>query len=281
MKRCCRILLVLGVATCSLFAQKKEYMELQREVALFGDQLRAMQKSIEEKLAQLSQQSQDATAAANKANAAVGDIEKRLEEQGKSLTAPVAGIGSKVDQMAGEFQALRESVAGLNARMGKLEQQLLDISTAIKTIQAPPVAPPSAPTMSAEVLFQNATRDRQGGNFELALKEFTDYVQVFGATQQAAAAQYYIGDILYRLDRFEEAVTAFDLVLTNYLDSDMTPDAHFRKAMALRELGETARARSEFDRLIKRFPKHELAASARSEMKSLPTAPKPPRSKTK
>jgi len=182
--------------------------------------------------------------------------------------------------MAGEFQGLRESVASLNARMGKLEQQLLDISTAIKTIQAPPVAPPPAAIMSAETLFQNATRDREGGNLELALKEFTDYVQVYGSTEQAASAQYYIGDIHYRSERYEEAVAAFDLVLTNYLDSDRAPDAHYMKAMALRELGETAKARSEFDRLIKRFPKHELAAKARTQLRTLAPA-KPPRSKSK
>jgi len=275
------MLLILGVAAGSLCGQKKEYMELQREVALFGDQLRTLQRSIEEKLAQLSQQLQQATEAANKTNASVADLERRVGEQGKSLTAPVAGIGAKVDQMAGEFQSLRESVASLNARMGKMEQQLLDISTAIKTIQAPPVAPPSAPTMSAETLFQNAMRDREGGSLELALKEFTDYVQVYGTTEQAAAAQYYIGDIHYRSGRFEEAVVAFDLVLTNYLDSDRAPDAHYMKGMALRELGETAKARSEFDRLIKRFPKNELAAKARVQLRTLSTPAKPPRSKSK
>jgi TolA-binding protein len=269
------MLLILGVAACSLFGQKKEYMELQREVALFGDQLRTLQRSFEEKLAQLSQQLQQAAEAANKTNASVADLDRRVGEQSKNLTAPVAGIGAKVDQMAGDFQS------SLNARLGKMEQQLLDISTAIKTIQSPPVAPPSAPAMSAEMLFQNATRDREGGSLELALKEFSDYVQVYGATEQAAAAQYYIGDIHYRSERFQEAVAAFDLVLTNYLDSDKAPDAHYMKGMALGELGETAKARSEFDRLIKRFPKNELAAKARVQIRTLATPAKPPRSKSK
>jgi len=256
-------------------------MELQREVALFGDQLRTLQRSIDEKLAEVTQQLQQAAEASNRTNASVGELEKRLEGQSKSLTAPVATISTKVDQLAGEFQTLRESVNSVNARLGRLEQQLLDISTAIKTIQSPPVAPPSDPTMPASTLFQNAMRDREGGNLEMALREFTDYVQVYGATDQAAAAQYYVGDILYRSERYEEAVAAFDLVLTNYLSSDRAPDAHYMKALALRELGETAKAESEFKLLIKRFPKDELSRKAKTEMKTLsaPSTPSKPKSK--
>jgi TolA-binding protein len=256
-------------------------VELQRELALFGDQLRSMQRAIDEKLAQISQESRQAAEAANRTSASVTNLEKQIGEQSNSLTAPVAGIGAKVDQMAGDFRGLRESVASMNARLGKLEQQLLDISTAMKTIQSPPLAPPPESIMSAETLFQNATRDREGGSLELALKEFSDYVQVYGNTEQAAAAQYYIGDILYRSERHEEAVAAFDLVLTNYLDSDRAPDAHYMKGMALLELGETAKARSEFDRLIKRFPKNELAAKARVQIKALAAPAKTPRSRSK
>ena len=73
-------------------------MELQREIAILEEQLRTTQKSIEEKLAQLTAQSQQATQAAEKTNDAVGGLGRRLDEQAKNLTVPVANIGSKVDQ---------------------------------------------------------------------------------------------------------------------------------------------------------------------------------------
>ncbi len=277
-----RLAVIFVFASCALFAQKKEYMELQREVAILEDQVRAMQKSIEDKLAQIGQQAQQATEASGKTNAAVADLERRVGDQSKTLAVPVAGIGAKVDQMAQDFQSLRESVAALVARMGKLEQQMLDVSTAIKTLQTPPAPPPSAPTMSAEQLFQNAMRDKEGGNSDLALKEFTEYLQVYGASEQAADAQYHIGDIYYRTERYEEAVAAFDQVLSNYLDSQRAPDAHYMKGMALLKLGETAKARSEFNTLIKRFPNNELAAKARSQLKTLAAAPaKPAKPKAK
>ncbi len=268
------VALVFLSASCSAFAQRKEYMELQREVAILEEQLRTVQKSIEDKLAQLTTQAQQATEASSKTNASVADIEKRFEEQGKSLTVPVASINVKVDQMSSELQALRESVGALNARFGKLEQQMLDMSTALKTIQSPPTPP--EPAVSAESLFQSAERDRDGGNLDLALKEFTDYVQNFGSTYQAPAAQFYIGDIHYRRGDFQAAVDAFDLVLEKYPEHERTPDAHYMKGMALLKMGETAKARSEFNTLIKRFPSSELAGKAKSQLRALPAAPAKP-----
>jgi tol-pal system protein YbgF len=250
-------------------------MELQREVAILEEQLRTAQKSIEDKLAQLAQQVQQAVEASGRANSAVAALDQRVGEQGKSLTEPVANIGLTVGQMAAELQALRESVGALNARFGRLEQQMLDMSTALKTLQSPP-APPE-PVVSAESLFQSAVRDRDGGNLELALKEFSDYVQNFGSTYQAPAAQYYIGDIYYRRGELEEAVKAFDLVLEKYPEHERTPDAHYMKGMALLKLGQTAKARSEFNTLIKRFPESELAGKARSQLRAL--ASKSPKSK--
>jgi tol-pal system protein YbgF len=172
--------------------------------------------------------------------------------------------------MASDFQALRESVASLNARFGKLDQQLLDISTALKTLQAPPAPPSAAPTaLSSEALYQNAVRDKDGGSLDLALKGFNDYLQTYGATYQAPAAQYYVGEIHYRRGELDEAVAAFDAVLEKFPVNDMTPDAHYMKGMALRKQGETAKARAEFQTLIKRFPNNELALKARSELKAL------------
>jgi TolA-binding protein len=58
----------------------------------------------------------------------------------------------------------------------------------------------------------------------------------------------------------------------------MTPDAHYMKGMALLKMGETAKARSEFNTLITRFPKNELSLKARSQLPArTPPPPKKPK----
>lgn len=273
------LMLLAAASLCP--AQRKEYVELQREIALLGEQVRSLKNTMDEQFNKLNLLVQQAVDAATRANTSVAsldnDLRQRLRDQEASVGRPVAAIGTKVDQLATEFQALRESVAELNRRMGKLELQIVDISTAVRTLQAPPSPPAGSggppAGLSAEALYQNALRDKNGGNLELALKEFTDYLQYFGNTELAPNAQFYIGEIYYLRGEMDEAVRAFDLVLEKYPENNKTPDAHYMKGMALLKVGRRNQARDEFYSLIERFPNHELAAKAKAQLKALGLSP--------
>ena len=43
-----------------------------------------------------------------------------------------------MDQMTTDLSALRESVADISSQVGKLQQQMIDIGNAVRTIQTPP-----------------------------------------------------------------------------------------------------------------------------------------------
>src|ERR1700722_18198394 len=169
----------------------KEMVELQRDVALLAEQVRTLQRSQDDKLGGLMVLVQQAVDAANKANTAVaqlqGGMQQTIKDQQKSVVEPVVGVGAKIDQMSTDFQALRESVADISSQVGKLQQQMIDIGNAVRSMQAPAAAPPpgngggpgvsppaaeNAPPVPATTLYQNAMRDRSGGKDDLALQEF-------------------------------------------------------------------------------------------------------------
>src|SRR4029079_19501544 len=132
-------------------------------------------------------------------NASVAGMESKVKEQ---VAAPIASMNSRMDQMTGEFQAMRESVTDLGSRMAKIQAQLDDINNTIKIMQAPPSPPPqttpgatpgglpatsaaaaSSPVppagMSARQLYENAQRDRSGGQLDLALQGYQQYLQYY------------------------------------------------------------------------------------------------------
>jgi len=269
------------------FAQSREIRELQRDVALLGDQVRQMQRSLDENLAALRVLVQQALDGVNKMNTTVAVLEnnvrERMREQERTLVQPIATASSKVDQMAIEFQALRESIADLGARMGRLEQRVVDLGNTVKVLQAPPpppamggTAPP--PGITAESLYAGALRDMNAGNYDLALQEFTDYLKYFGQTETAPHAQYYIGEIYYNRGEFDSALRAFDLVLEKYPENVKTRDAMYMKGQTLLKMGERTRAAQEFRAIIARWPFSEVAAKARARLKELglpATAPAP------
>ncbi len=261
-------------------AASKEIVELQRDVAQIQDQLRALQRSQDEKLSALTVLVQQSLDAANKANTSVAVLEnnlrQNLRDQEKSVAAPVANVGAKIDQMSTDFQSLRESMADVAARLGKLQQQVLDLSNAAKTIQAPP--PPGGggmassggpPPMSAESLYANAMRDRSGGKSDLALQEFRDYLKYFPNTDLAPNAQFYIGEIHYQLGDYDAAIQEFDTVLEKYPDNNKTADAMYMKGATLMKMGRRTQGAQEMRELIKKFPSSNLSEKACSQIKAV------------
>ncbi len=270
------------------FAASKEIIELQRDLAQLQDQVRTLQRAQDEKFAALQVLVQQALDSANKTSTSVALLQNNLlqsfKDQQKSVVDPVVGVGAKLDQMTTDVSALRETVADISSQMGKLQQQMVDIGNAVRTIQAPAAAPPPAtgsgsgfgtapaasiPPVPASTLYQNAYRDRSGGKDDLALQEFGDYLKYYGNTDLAPNAQFYIAEIHAKQNNLDDALAEFDMVLEKYPDNNKTPDALYQKGATLVKLGKRTQGKQEFCELVKRFPSNELATRARSQVKAL------------
>lgn len=259
------------------FGQKKEVQELQRDVALLQDQVRTLQRSIDERMAALNVLVQQTLDSINKVNTAVAVLESgfrdRMREQEKTVVTPVAGLGAKVDAMAEEFRFVKESIADMNSRMGKLQAQIVDLGNAVKVMQSPPPPPSGAAGppagVSAESLYQSALRDRSAGNIDLALQEFRDYLRYFPTTDLAPNAQFYVGMIHYDRGEIEAAIAAFDAVLEKFPENSKTVDAMYMKGMALLKNNQRTAAAQEFREVIKRSPRSDMAEKSRERLKAM------------
>ena len=297
MKHYLTLLPILFLSAFPAFSQKEKIAEIQRDVLLMQDQIRSLQRSQDEKMAALQVLVQQILDSANKANTAVAVLDAamrdRLKEQEKLLVAPIAGVGAKVDTMANDFAGVRESITDLSSRMGKLQNQIADINSAIKILAAPPAPPPSAVPpaaanpnappagVSAETLYNGAMRDKSAGNSDLAIEQFQNYLKWFGNTDLAPNAQYYIGEIKYLRGDLDGALLAFDTLLEKYPDNPKTSDAMLQKGRALVKSGFKAEARQEFTSLVKKFPTHDNAAKARTEIAALNSPARAPARATK
>ncbi len=280
-------------------AANREMIELQRDVAQLQQQITTLQTTFDQRLVNMQVILQQALEATNKTNAAMANIEKtvgdQIRAQSKQVVAPVATVGAKVDAMSGDMQALTEAVKDLTARMGKIQQQLVDVQTAVRTMAAPAPAPPPAisqgpaaapilgatavasaapnasgvPPMRAEVLWQSAMRDMKSAKPDLALAEFQDYLKFYGTTDLAPSAQFNIGQIHYSQGNLPVAIQDFDAVIERYPVNSRTPDAYFMKGKSLVQSGQRDKGVQEFQALIDKFPRSDLAASAKGQLKAL------------
>jgi TolA-binding protein len=278
---------LLASSPAVLWGQKKEdILSIQRDVATLQDQVKQLQHSQDEKMAAMQtllQQAVDASrGVATGLSAMQKDVDSKLSDAQGKLVAPMATVGSKVDQMADDLRSVSTNVADLMRRMTALDSKLADVSSAIRTLQAgaPQVPPPppgqaqSAAPPDRETLWQNAYRDYSSGKPELALTEFADYTKYFPTTAEAPAAQYYIGYIYYNNGQYPDAIKAFEAV-EPFPENPKTPEALYYKAVSLQKTEQRTEAGAAYKEFLRRYPRSEHAEFAHKALQALGLEHKP------
>ncbi len=294
------------------WAADKDVIELQREVAGLSDQvhglqiaLSLLQSTFDQKLGAqgvLLQQTLDGVNRIGTDNTVEArTVAGQLSQQEQKVAIPVAALNAKIDQMIVSFSAAQENISDMNSRLGRLEQQIVDLANVVKVLQAPSPAPPTGlgsgmpasgaaatgvaatgvaatgelpPGVTAQGLYQDATRDELSGKPDLALQEYTQYLQYFGETDKAADAQFQIGEIQYRQGNADQAIQAFDAVAVRYPDSTHAPDALYEKAQALKSEGQRGTATEVLHRLVLLYPESDAAGRAKADLAAAPSPKK-------
>jgi TolA-binding protein len=296
---------VLGLAlSCTLvMAQKRDdILSIQRDVAQLQDQVKQLQAGQDQKIATLESLIKQALEESGQVSSAAAALQRtladRLNEQQSRVEAPIAALGSKVDQSGDDLRAARENLADLGRRMANLDNKLADISSAVRTLSTTAVAPPppgasvsaatSAPAASsappgvtADSLWKKAVRDYTGARDKQALSEFADFTKYFPQDTNAAEAQYYMGLIYDHGEQYDDAAQVFEAVTERYPDSPKAADAMYMKGVEYQKAKSDKKAIAAYRAFLKQYPNHANAAKARARLRTLAASGGTPAKKRK
>jgi len=274
-----------------VMAVAREIIELQRDVT----SILQGQKDLQTQMTQdhtiqrtLIEQSSDT----------VKSLNSTMSGLQKSVQDVQANSGTRLDTMSTQVQGLSDNLEEIKSRLGKLNQQLVDLQNSVQSIDArlaggnPTGAPsgaapsakpaadagspapsgPSGPPASADTLYTNGLRDIQTAKYELARSEFQDYLKYYGETELASNAQFYLGEIAYAQRQYDQAATEYEKVLTRYPKSFKLAPARLKRGMALLELNQKTAGVKELREVVKRYPGTEEERRARAKLKELGVA---------
>lgn len=131
--------------------------------------------------------------------------------------------------------------------------------------------PPSA-APSADLLYSNGLRDMNGKKYDLASQEFGDYLKFYGSTDLASNAQFYLGQISYLQQQYDQAIDALSKVIDNYPKSFKLAPAHLLRALSLIALGEKTSGVSELRMVVKTYPGTDEERRAKTKLQELGVA---------
>jgi tol-pal system protein YbgF len=270
-KRLFAVLMVFfTLALTPAFGVSKEMVQLQTQVQQLQEQMTAMQRSFDERMGVMKNLVEADTDAVNKVAAALTALQNTLEKQQGDASA-------KVDQVSGQIQALNDSIDELKARLTKVSKSLEDMQSQQQSIQAAQAADQAKQQAMAnapppDVLYNNALRDYNGNNNDLATQEFSDYVKFYPNTDLAGNAYFYLGEIQFRQAKYDQAAQSYDQVLQNFPTGNKAASAQLKKGFALIELGKQDDGVTELRHLIQRYPKSNEALQARERLRKLGVA---------
>ena len=256
------------------FSASKEIISLQREMSMLLVEVRQLKSQQGERMAVIEELTKQNLEVLNKVNLAMGVLDRQMAKQSEALEQPVTSMSIRVENMSGQFGALRDAVEALNSRMSRLQQEVEDIKNHLTTLPPPsfdgeqPVSGGDG-LSSAGTLFDDALGDFHRGNYELSKVQFDDYLKDYGRSLRAVEAQYYLGAIAYSGDDFLAAIRNFDLVIERYQVATITPDAQYKKALSLMKLNRLEAAGAELRSLIERFPNSTVAPNAQAQLEEL------------
>ena len=287
-------LLLLALSPALLLGQKRDdILSIQRDVAQLQDQVKQLQAAQDQKMSALEGLIRQALEQSNSVSIAAGTLQRtltdRLNDQQAKVEAPIAILGTKIDQSADEMRAVRENLADFMRRLATLDNKLADISSAVRTLNTPAVAPPppaasatpAAPAgVTAETLWKTAVRDYTGAKDKQALGEFADFLKYFPDDANAPEGQYYMGLIYDHGEQYDDAAQVFQAVVERYPDSPKAADAMYMKGVEYQKGGSDKEAIGAYRAFIKQYPKHANVPKAQARLRAL-TAPSPAKSTKK
>lgn len=128
---------------------------------------------------------------------------------------------------------------------------------------------PLPPNLSPQEIYNMAYADYLKGNFALAIDGFKIYQDNFSQSPFADNALYWIGECYFSQKEYEEAISRYNELILNYPLGDKVPAAYLHKGISLTELDRKEEALSVFKLMVSKYPLEEETKIAQEKIKEL------------
>jgi TolA-binding protein len=271
--------ILLTVVALPASAQSREQRQMMADIRMLEEQTQELAVAI----STLTQALQDS----------IKTVNQRLDAANDTTRKGFADQKVIVDDMGKDLRAIRERVDDTNVRVSNVREELEALRSSIPIAPPQTAAPPStdpnappapAPTtgpppstagLSPTRMFDTAMADYAAGQFTLAVTGFEAFLRTFPRSEMADDAQFQIGESYFALNRWPDAIAAYNAVAQNYPMGDKVAQAYYKRGLAQERLGQIDAARESWNNVLQRTqesdPVHTLAQQNLDRVARRPT----------
>ena len=196
----------------------------------------------------------------------------------KSGTTIAAAAAAKPKEQASteEVDRLKNQLAQKDAQISDLKQQVKNQNVQISQLESQKSTPipvysgtaGDVPPGEYQMRYQEGLDLFHARNYKQAVDVFENLIASDANNNLSDNAQYWVGESHYALGQYKKAIIDFEKVFT-FPKSNKNPDAQFKLGLCYVRLGDGAKAREEFQRLIDVYPESNYVARAQEHLAGL------------
>lgn len=179
----------------------------------------------------------------------LGISQNEQKTEGAAPQANITALEQQLRQKDAEINQLKSELVLKDERIAELEKDRSQIS----------VAPMAGGDYAAQ--YNAALGMYRSGQYQEAISRFQSLLAQSMTNDLSDNCQYWTGECYYDMRNYRQAIVEFEKVFT-FPKSNKDPDAQLKLGLCYMNLGDTAKAGEEFNRLITNYPKSSYVARA-------------------
>lgn len=197
---------------------------------------------------------------------------RALEQQVQELQGRVDELQHALKQhqseQAQEFLILNKKLAELPKSSTATVQASAPVKNTSTTVVAAPKKSADSSVPLAPDAQEKATYDAAYGlvsakAYSDAIEAFEGYLSIYPSGKYTANAYYWLAELQANQQAYPSALKNLQIIVDNYPQSPKAADALLKLGMINQRMGDAAKAKQWFERLVKEYPDSKSARSAK------------------
>jgi tol-pal system protein YbgF len=270
------VIALVGLRPASVLAADKTHQQIMAEIRMLQEQQQQLQQllgGLGETLKALNAKIDEQSGATRKAFADQKLLVDNVADGVRILREKADDTNVRLSSMTQELETLRQTIASMPAP-GAAAPAAIDPVTgtpapgaSAATTPATPAAPPL--NVSHQKVYDLSYADYTGGQWDLAITGFQEYIRQYPGSPLADDAQLNIGNAYYGAGKYKEAAAALQKVISDYPQADTLPTAYYKLGQAYEAMKQPDLARKTYDEMMQKFPNAFEASLARQALERL------------
>ncbi|HEU5171506.1 MAG TPA: tetratricopeptide repeat protein [Gemmatimonadales bacterium] len=208
-------------------------------------------------------------------------VQQRIMDSLESTRTALRSLRGETQQ---DLYNVERQLVQLQELTGQSQQRLTELRTRLEareaqiaatpTTPAPgdttggPAAPPSAPTASADQMYEASVAQLRRGSTATARSGLRRLLQTHPTSERVPDALYFMGQS-FAAENQDSAAYYYNQVVQNHPQSPRAAAALYNLGLLAERRKDTAAARDAYQRVVQRYPRSDEAALARDRLRAL------------